>query len=420
MVGCERTTPTEAAAIAAAKQDHTAYMLPAEKLVKARALYREDVVMELGDALWGVVVLVGLLELGVAARLERFVAGVTANRWGQGFGFLFGFLLLTTALSLPIGVYAHHESLRYGLSVEGWGAWLGDRGKGFLLSWVVGGFGVMLVFVLIRRFPRRWWLALWFPTMLFVVLGVFLTPYVIDPLFNHFEPLAKTNPELVKKLELVASKGKGIAIPPERMFLMRASEKSTTMNAYVTGFGASKRVVVWDTSIAKGTTDEILLIFGHEMGHYVLGHIVRGILLSFVFILVGFRVGFHLAQWLLRRYGGRWGIRSQGDWSALVVYVLVLSVLSFVCEPLENAISRADEHAADVYGQEVVHGIVGDPQRVGVSSFQLLGETSLDYPYPSEVVEWWTGSHPPVWFRAAFARAYDPWASGAEPKYFSK
>ena len=145
------------------------------------------------------------------------------------------------------------------------------------------------------------------------------------------------------------------------MFLMHASDKVTTLNAYVSGFGASKRVVVWDTSIAKGTPGEILFIFGHEMGHYVLGHIVSSILFSFVIILVSFFLGFHFFQFLLRRYGDRWRVHSQDNWAALVVFVLVLSVIGFLTEPIDNTFSRMHEHAADVYGEEAMHGIVPEP-----------------------------------------------------------
>ncbi len=228
------------------------------------------------------------------------------------------------------------------------------------------------------------WLA--FVAMAFEVLGVFLVPYVIDPLFNKFEPLSQSNPALVEQLERVVARGKGIHIPPERMFLMKASDKVTTLNAYVTGFGASKRVVVWDTSIAKGTPDEILFIFGHEMGHYVLGHIVSGILFSFVVIFVSFLIGFHLLQALLRRFGARWRIPGQEDWAMLAVFLLVLSVVGFLTSPIDNAFSRAHEHAADVYGQEVVHGIVADPQESAQAAFQLLGENSYSYPNPSPLL----------------------------------
>jgi STE24 endopeptidase len=414
------TTPTEAAAIAAAENDHTAYILSPDKLAKAKALSRVEVTLEFGGTLWGIVVLVLILQLGIGVRMRNVAVNLAKNRWAQGFLFFFQFLLFTTLLSLPLSMYAQRVSLDYGLSVQRWGSWFGDQTKSFALIFVFGGLGVMLLFFLIRKFPKRWWLWLWFPTMAFVIVAVFATPYVIDPLFNQFEPLSKSNPALVAQLEQVVARGKGIQIPPERMFLMKASNKVTTLNAYVTGFGASKRVVVWDTSIAKGTTDEILFIFGHEMGHYVLGHVVRGILFSFGFILLSFYLGFHIFQFLLRRFGKQWRIASQNDWAALVVFWLVISGISFFGEPIENAFSRSQEHAADVYGEEVVHGIVANPQATGQAAFQLLGDNSLVDPDPSPLVEFWTGSHPPIWFRAAFAKYYNPWAANAEPKYFPK
>jgi Zn-dependent protease with chaperone function len=147
---------------------------------------------------------------------------------------------------------------------------------------------------------------------------------------------------------------------------------------------------------------------------------VSGILFAFLLILFSFGLGFYLFEALLQRYGAAWGIHSENDWGALPILVLVLSVVSFFSEPLENAFSRRHEHAADVYGEEVVHGIVANPQATGRAAFQLLGENSFDYPFPSKFYDFWTGSHPPTWFRAAFAKDYDPWAAGEAPKYFKK
>ncbi len=414
------TTPTEAAAIAAAHNDHTAYTLTPDKLVKARHLSTYRTVSHFGGALWGIVSLWLILQLGIAARIRNVAVNLTKNRWGQGFIFFFEFMVLSTLLSLPLDLYGQHVSVAYGLSVQHWGSWFGDQLKGFLLTYVIGGLGVMLLFSLIRKFPRRWWLWLWFPTMAFVILGIFITPYVIDPLFNKFEPLTQSNPALVSRLEQVVARGKGISIPPDRMFLMKASDKVTTLNAYVTGFGASKRVVVWDTSIQKGTPDEILFIFGHEMGHYVLGHIVQGILFFFIFILASFFLGFHLFQFLLSRYGKQWRVPAQDNWAALYVLMLVLSIIFFLGEPIISTFTRTQEHAADVYGEEVIHGIVADPQAAGQGAFQLLGDNSFVDPEPNAFVEFWTGSHPPIWYRAAFARHYAPFAPGAQPKYFTK
>jgi STE24 endopeptidase len=199
---------------------------------------------------------------------------------------------------------------------------------------------------------------------------------------------------------------------------MRASQKVTSLNAYVTGFGPSKRLVLWDTTIAASTPDELAGIFGHELGHYALHHIVQGLLFSAVLLLVAFFLGQKMTYWLLRRYGARWGVRSQNDWAFLPVLVLVLYILSFFSEPIDNAFSRSIEHAADVYGQEAIHGIVADPQTTTQQGFQRLGETSLDDPTPHPFVDFWTSSHPSIASRAAFAAAYDPWTKGQHPKYF--
>jgi Zn-dependent protease with chaperone function len=179
-------------------------------------------------------------------------------------------------------------------------------------------------------------------------------------------------------------------------------------------------VVVWDTSIAKATPDEISYIFGHEMGHYVLNHIYKGIAAAAVGLLAMFFVGYHCVRWLIARYGAKWGIIGQEDWAAFVVVMLVFSVLNFLGEPVGNAFSRMQEHEADVYGQEAIHGIVADPQAVAQRSFQVLGEESLDDPTPHPLVEFWTFGHPPIAERARFAAAYDPWGPGSKPRYFGR
>ncbi len=413
-------TPTQAAAIAAAEHDHTTYSLPPEKLAKAQHLEAVRTVTHFGSTFWSILTLFLILQLGIAARIRNVANNLSKNRLAQCAIFFLLFLVLSTILDLPIGLYAHHVQLQYGLSVQHWVSWLVDQLKSFVITYIIGGALVMLLFWRIRRSPKYWWLQMSASSMVAVVIGIFLTPYVIDPLFNKFEPLQQSNPALVAQLEQVVARGKGINIPPDRMFLMKASDKVTTLNAYVTGFGASKRVVVWDTSIAKGTPDEVLFIFGHEMGHYVLGHIIRGLLFSFLLILVSFFLGFHLFQWLLRKFGKQWRIPAQDNWAALYVFVLVLTVLGFFGEPIGNAYSRSQEHAADVYGEEVVQGIVANPQATGEAAFQLLGENSFDDPNPNPLVEFWTGSHPPIWFRAAFAKDYKPFAPGSEPKYFKK
>jgi Zn-dependent protease with chaperone function len=412
-------TPTEAKAAQFAAHDTTAYTLPPGKLEKAIALGRTGRTLEVVGEVWTVGQLVLILVVGAPGRLRDIAVGVSKNRWVQGFSFVFLLLVVIHLLNLPLRIYGHRVALGYGLSVQGWGSWLGDMAKMFALEWGIGGVLVLLMFWVIRKSPTRWWFWFWIPSVLCVVAGVFVTPYVIDPMFNKFEPLARTDPALVERLEHVVARG-GIVIPPERMFLMKASAKYTELNAYVTGFGPSKRVVVWDTTVAKSSPDEISFIFAHEMGHYVLGHVALGVALSCVSLLPFFWLGYRGLGVLLRRYGAKWKIPSQQDWGALVPLVLVLFALSAISNPVSNGISRWMEHNADVYGQEAVHRIVADPQAVGWRSFQVLGEDSLDDPTPHPVYEWWFDNHPTIRFRAAFAEAYDPWAVGEEPKYFAK
>ncbi len=414
-----RPTAAEALALAAARAPNAAYTLHGATLARAIHYSRATDALGLGAEVWRLLVLFGLLASGGAARMRDVAVRASGHRWVQGYVLTFCLLLVMSLAMLPLAMASHHLAVVYGQSVQGWRSWFADRGKSFLLELGVGGLLVMLLFAVIRKWPRRWWLAFWVPAVAISVLGVLLEPVLVDPLFNHFEPLAKADPALVSRLEQVVDRA-GVSIPPERMFLMRASDKVTGLNAFVTGIGASKRVVVWDTTVARATPDEIALIFGHETGHYALHHIWEGLAFTAVLLLVLFFAGFHGTRWLIARFGARWGVRSEGDWAALPVVLLVLLVLAFLSEPVDNAFSRAAEHAADVYGQEAVHGIVADPQTVAQRSFEALGAQSLDEPHPNPLVVFWRYSHPPIAERAAFAQAYDPWAPAMQPKYFHR
>ena len=161
--------------------------------------------------------------------------------------------------------------------MQGWTSWLADWLKGGAVGLAIAVPLVLLLYGILRRFPRRWWLGFWLATLPVIVFVVFLAPFVIDPLFFRFEPLERRAPEVVSEIGRVTSRA-GLPIPGDKMYWMEASEKRNSVNAYVTGLGPSKRVVVWDTTLAKMTPPQTLFVFGHEMGHYVLGHVPKTIL----------------------------------------------------------------------------------------------------------------------------------------------
>jgi len=394
------------------------YTLPPALYAKAVALGRLLVDLHFARELWPIALLLLLLELHIPARLSQSAANRTARPWLQVILVAASFLLLLNILELPGGIAAHHILLRYGLSIQRWLSWFADAAKSIAIATITGTLLVILLFWRIRRAPRHWWFQSWIVVVACILFGVLVTPVLIDPLFNKFEPLQQTNPALVAQLEKVVARS-GISIPPDRIFLMRASAKTTESNAYVTGFGASKRVVVWDTIIKNSTPNEISFTFAHEMGHYVLHHVLRGILFAAVLIFVTFWLGAHVVHWLLTHCGPRWRITSLQDPAALAIMLLVLSVAQVLTEPIGNAFSRRIEHAADVYGQEAIHGIVPDPAAAATSSFQRLGQANLDSPERRPFIEFWLYNHPATADRIAFAAAYDPWAANAHPKYFS-
>jgi STE24 endopeptidase len=395
------------------------YTLDAEKLAKATRLERARNLLNIGSTLWGILFLWLILSVGWVGAIRDWAASMTPKIWLRGFVFLPALLLLLVAADLPFDIAGHHLSLAYGLSIQHWSSWFWDWTKSLLLILLGGTLALTLLFAIVRRSAHRWWFWFWLIAVPLQVLLIYILPVVVEPLFNPIEPLTKSNPALVEQLERVVARS-GLEIPPSRMFLMKASEKYTGVNAYVTGFGGSKRVVIWDTTIQKMKPDEIAFIFGHELGHYVLNHIRKGLVFSSAVILVFLFFAYLMVQRLLRRYGERWRVASQTDWGAVAVLLLIFSVFGFVFEPIINSFSRVQEHHADIYGQEAIHGLTADPQSTAAHSFQALGEVWLEDPQPSPLIEFWLYSHPSTAHRMAFAAQYDPWQPGRQPRYFPK
>ncbi len=400
----------------AADETLTEYRLPAGQLKQAEALYQTQAAIYVIGSLYGVAVLALLLFSGASAKFRDWAEAHSSRTFFQAA--LFGPLLVVSIdlLSLPVSLYGHHLQLSYGLSVQRWGSWWGDWLKGELLGTILATLLIWGLYAMLRRYPRRWWFYGWIASIPVILLLVLIQPIFIDPLFNRFDPLEAKQPQLLPEIEKVMHRG-GLAIDRSRMFEMKASDKVTTYNAYVTGIGPSKRVVVWDNTAKHLTIPETMFVFGHEQGHYVLNHIWLGIGLSVAGLFVGFYLAYRLMNALIVRGGGRFGIRALGDWASLPLLLLLYALFAIASQPAAAAFSRHLEHQADVYGLEVIHGLVPDSPQVAAHMFQKLGERSLSFPHPHPFYVAWVYSHPPIADRLRFAAAYQPWNTGQALRY---
>ena len=391
------------------------YSLPPDKLRRAIEYAHAGYWLHFSSELWAILILAAIIGSGLGGKFRDWAEAASTRRWIQAFIFVPLILLTNDLLYLPANLYGQHLELKFDQSIQSWPSWFWDWSKTELIELVCAVPLALLLYAVIRRSPRRWWLYFWLATLPIIAGVMYLEPMVIEPMFYRFEPLARTHPQLVDQLEKLVARS-GLSIPPDRMFEMKASEKLNSLNAYVSGFGASKRVVVWDTTLEKLTTPEILFVFGHEMGHYVLGHIRNSLIMLALALLILLFVGAWLARWMIACWGTRWRIRQTADWASLPLLLLIAAAFSFLAEPVTNSYSRWQEHQADVYGLEITHGIVPDSSAAAAESFQVMGEIGLDEPNPNAFIEFWLFSHPSTADRLKFAETYKPWSNG-KPRY---
>lgn len=394
----------------------TAYTLPPDLYKKARDRSRIEFRLALISFFYGLIVLWVILHWRASSAYSNWAERSSMRRIIQAVVFAPLILLTIAALTLPLDIYGEVIEKRFGLSIQGWGSWSWDWIKAEIISLIIGTILIWLLYLIIRHSPRRWWFYFWLVALPLGLLLFFITPWVIDPLFHKFEPLQQKDPALTAALEQMLQRA-GVDIPPQRMFWMGAGEKTTTLNAYVTGFGASKRIVIWDNTIAKMNTPQIVFVAGHETGHYVLQHIPKGITFFALLFLLVFYVGYRCIGWVLARWGTGWGIRCLEDWASLPALMLLLSVFSFVVNPIANAVSRHFEHQADQYGLEVTHGLTPDSGQVAAQAFQILGEVGLANPDPNPVGVFLYYDHPPIPDRVRFSLTYDPWSQGGQGEF---
>ena len=357
------------------------------------------------EPLYGLIVALLLLFSGLSARIRDIAHRIGRNRYVRVLVYFTLYSIVGYILSFPFswlqGFALEHQ---YNLSNQTFGAWFTDELKGLGLG--VFFLGIVPLVALsywgIAKSPRRWWLWLAIGSLPVIVLGVLLQPLVIDPAFNKFTPLK--DKQLERKILDLAEKA---GIPGRRVFEVDKSAQTKKINAYVSGFGASQRIVLWDTTLKGMKEDEILFVMGHEMGHYVLGHIWKGILLSVALSVLFFYLSYLFTGWAIARFGARWGFSELSDVASMPLIVGTIGLISFVAQPMTNSFSRAIEHEADQFGLEVTQ--LSD---AGARAFIKLGAQNKSNPEPNAVVKAFVYTHPPLIERIRYALEYHPWTEG--------
>jgi len=375
---------------------------------KAMSYYRSGIAWWLLDVAWGFALPALMLFTGFSARIRTWAA-----RLGRKWFFVIGvyfilFSLVTFVLDLPRAYYEEFvRAHAYGLSNQTFHKWAGDAVTALLVSVVAGVLFLWVPYLLLRKSTQRWWFYTGLLAVPFLCFILLVTPVWIDPLFNSFGSMKNT--ALESKILALADRA-GIA--GSRVYEVNKSVDTKALNAYVSGLGNTKRVVLWDTIIARLDEPELLFVMGHEMGHYVLGHIWKLIALFSALIMVALYAIHRTAGWVIGRYRDRLGFDSLSDVASLPLLLLLFSAYFLIATPVGLAASRHFEHEADRFGLEITR-----TNRQAALAFVKLQQDNLGNPRPHWLVKVWRSSHPTLAERIEFSNTYRPWEHGQPLAY---
>ena len=353
--------------------------------------------LSLAGSAWGFLVLVFLLRSRLSSRMRDEVRRRTPRPNVVVFVYFALFVVVTSLLSLPLELYGgYFREKEYGFANQTLAQWFGDWAKGLGVGIVLGGIFAVALYAVIRRFPRRYWLIGAAVAMAFTIFAVAVEPVFIAPLFNKFTPLAP-GPLKTRLLDLAHAQG----IPARDVYEVDASRQSGHTNAYVAGLLGTERIVIYDTLLKTQTPREVVAVMGHEMGHYVLRHLWKGLAFGSALILLGAWLVRTLYPKLAAGRGERWGIGGVSDVAGLPLVLLIVSVFSFFAAPAANAFSRWEEHQADAFSLDVVRD--PDALAAGFAKFNTVDLSEYD---PPRVIELWFYTHPSLQHRIEFCEEW--------------
>jgi STE24 endopeptidase len=375
---------------------------------KAMARYRSGVVLWLADTAWGFILPAAILLTGSSARMRNWAARVSRKRVLTIAVYFAIFSVVTFLIDLPRAYYEEFaREHAYGLSNQTLSKWFGDSLKSLAVGTVIGALFIWVPYLLLRKSPRRWWLYTAMAAVPFLCLTLLIAPVWIDPLFNTFGPMK--NKALETKILQLADRA---GIEGGRVYEVDKSADTNTLNAYVAGVGGTKRIVLWDTIIARLDEPQLLFVMGHEMGHYVLNHIWKELAIFSVLIAVLLYAVHRVAGAVITSQHERFGFTELADVASLPLIMLLFSLAFFAVSPLALGITRHFEHEADRFGLEITRA-----NRAAALSFVRLQQDNLANPRPHWIVRLFRASHPTLAERIEFANSYHPWETGQPLTY---
>jgi STE24 endopeptidase len=351
-----------------------AILSPAEK-AKSDAYFEGGSWLLLWDFLYGVGIMLVLLETKLSARMRDFAERLTRVRWVQSLVYSIEFVVAITVLSFPLTVYEGIvREHKYGLSNQNFSSWFRDQVVGLVVAAILASIAIPILMGIVRRFPRTWPVWGTLVGILFQIVVIVIGPVFIAPLFNKFTPLQNS---VLKSQILSLARQNGI--PASDVYQVNASRQSKRVSANVSGLFGTQRITLNDNLLNRCSPEAILSVMAHEMGHYVLHHLYH----SLLFFSIVIAVLFGLLRWALDRALGRWAmrwqIRGSGDLAVLPLAALILSVLSFLFTPIGHTYIRTQEYEADIFGLNAARQPDGQAE-----ADLLLGEYRKLDPAPLE------------------------------------
>jgi len=358
-------------------------LMPASARSRSDAYFEGGYWLILWDFLLGAVIALLLLNLGWSAWMRDLAERITRWKWLQTFIYWVEYLLLTSVLGFPMAVYeGYFREWKYGLATQTFGPWMWDQVKGLGVGVIMGGIIVVLLFWVVRKLPRTWWIWGAVVTLVFMIFAIMISPVFLQPIFNKVTRL-----DDARVTQPILKMARANGIPAKDVWEIDASKQTTRMSANVSGFGQTMRITMNDNLLRRGSLEEIEAVMGHEMGHYILNHIPKAMIFFLVVIVAAFAYLRRSLDWCLARWGTKWGIRSVSDPAVLPLVVLLASIFFFVLTPILNTEIRSQEAEADSFG------INASRQPDGMAQAAIhLGEYRKMKPGPME--EWMFFDHP--------------------------